>query len=78
MPKTPEEVIAKMERRHANIAAHLVGLIDHNAGLRKDVKRLEDLLLWIHRTEQPIEEIRRVIEKTIPTRLRKEHENGVV
>lgn len=50
------------------ISNHLV----KNRGLRHEIKRLEDTLTWIHRTAQPIEEIRNVIERTIPRKFKNE------
>lgn len=77
MPKTPEEVIAKLQRRLVNAGAHTIGLVDHLAGAKKDVKRLEDTLVWIHKkldgqNDPTCREICETIQQKIPTRMSKE------
>jgi len=47
--KTPEQVIAKLQRSAEARAKHLMGLIDRNATLRYEVRELEDTLVWLHR-----------------------------
>lgn len=66
---------AKHEQRWQNVTRALGNLVHRKAGIQRDVKRLEELLLWIHRTEQPIEEIRATIERTIPRQF-KENEGA--
>lgn len=74
MAKTPEEVIAKLQRRLQNTSDHMVGLLDSHAGWKKKTKELEDTLAWIHRQppDQPVASVFNVIEQTIPQRLKKE------
>lgn len=77
MAKTPDEVIAKLQRRLENSAQHTTGLIDKLAGWKKMAKRLEDTLAYTHRQlahlrdEDPaIKNALEAIERVIPTRLR--------
>lgn len=63
--KSEGKLKRSMERR----GRHILGLIDKNGRLRHEVKKMEELLVWIHKTEQPIEEIRKVIEREIPRSL---------
>lgn len=67
--------VAKLQRSSANRARHLLGLVDRNGNLRHEIRRLEEVLAWIHRTEQPLDAIRGVIEKTVPRAVRREHDD---
>jgi hypothetical protein len=72
-------VIAKLQRRLENTARHIVGIVDHLEGAKKDTKRMEDTLVWIYRKLAPLldatsNEICATIEHKIPTRLRREAE----
>lgn len=64
---------AKWKRKSVRLADELGNHISKNGALRHEIKKLEDLLVWIHRTSQPIEEIRIVIERTIPQKLKREN-----
>lgn len=80
MAKTEAEVIAKLQRRLENTGRHIVGMIDHLEGAKKDAKRMEDTLVWIHKRMTsgsfvPLE-ITQIIESKIPTRLRREQEKN--
>jgi DNA-directed RNA polymerase specialized sigma subunit len=63
------KAVARFERKSRRLADELANHIMKNGAMRHEIKKLEGLLVWIHRTEQPIEEIRAVIERTIPRRL---------
>lgn len=58
-------------RKIQRVSEEIANLIGRNGTLRYEVKRLEGVLAWIYRTEQPIEEIRGVIERTIPKKLKR-------
>ena len=72
----PERAAARWEQKCQRVANELANHINRNANLRSEIRRLEDALAWIHRTGQPIEEIRVVIERTIPTRLKRTTETA--
>lgn len=63
---------SKLQRKLEHLRRHTIGLIEKNETLRYELKRMEDKLAWIYRTEQPIEEIRAVIEQAIPQKLKRE------
>lgn len=63
---------AKFMRKAAKLSDEVGNHIVKNAALRHEIKKLEDVLAWVHKTEQPISEIRAVIERTIPRRLGRE------
>lgn len=69
------KAVAKLQRSSANRARHLLGLVDRNGNLRHEISRLEEVLRWIHRTEQPLDAIRGVIEKTVPRTLRRRRDD---
>lgn len=60
---------AKFKRKYERVARALAEEVCKKEQHIHELKRLEEVLVWIHRTEQPIEEIRQVIERTIPRRL---------
>lgn len=66
------KTLAKLQRSGENRARHLLGLIDRNGNLHHEIRRLEEALRWIYGTEQPLAEIRRVIEKTVPRTIRRQ------
>lgn len=67
---------ARLMQRWENVTRELGNVVHRKAGMKRDVKRLEELLMWIHRTGQPIEEIRATIERTIPRQFRSTTEEG--
>lgn len=67
---------ARLAQRLQNVTDETVNLIDRKAGVQKEVKRLEDVLAWIFKTPQPVEEIRHVIEKEIPRRITRERQSS--
>lgn len=84
MPKTAEEVIAKLQRAREHTRRHLLGLIERNERMHHEVKTMEDTLAWVHRKLKPfahepvdgelvveaeVTKVVDVIEKRIPRRL---------
>lgn len=65
---------AHHQRKFQMVSNEIANVIAKNAGLRHEIKRLEDVLVWIHRTKQPIGPIRTVIEETIPRKFQKEED----
>lgn len=85
MPKTPEQVIAKLQRRLQNASDHIMGLIESQAGWKKMSKRMEDTLAYAwrqldaipkdaHDVYQEVPHAMEAIENSIPTRIKKEQE----
>lgn len=62
---------AKLKRSAERRGQHLLGMLDKNGRMAHELRRLENLLVWIHRTGQPLDEIRRVIERTVPRSIRR-------
>lgn len=69
---------AKWKRKSARLSIELGNHIMKNGAMRHEIKKLEGLLVWIHHTKQPIEEIRAVIERTIPRRLARSEDTSHV
>jgi hypothetical protein len=63
---------ARLSQRWENVARELASVVHRKAGARREIVRLEELLRWIYKTEQPINEIRATIERTIPRQFKDE------
>jgi hypothetical protein len=57
---------AKQKRRASRLAEVNADLQVKAGSYRHEIKKLENVLLWIHRTSQDLDEIRRVVERVIP------------
>jgi len=79
--KSPEQVIAKLQRRLDNAGKHVIGVVDQLEGFRRMAKRLEDTLAYAWRQLEPLRDEEKAasnaleaIEHVIPARIRREKE----